>query len=128
LRSFDFNAGPVTVTLPDRGKRYMAMQVANEDQCTPVVYYGAGSRTLTEEGVGTRYAIVVVRMLVYPTNPQDVQQVHALQDALKVRQQSPGIFEVPNWDQASLKKVRAGRSPPTTPRITFSKTNTTPIP
>jgi hypothetical protein len=30
-----------------------------------------------------------------------------LQDALKVRQQSPGTFEIPNWDEASLKKVRA---------------------
>src|SRR5262249_37682402 len=28
------------------------------------------------------------------------------QDAIKVSQQSPGTFEVPNWDEASLKKVR----------------------
>jgi len=30
-----------------------------------------------------------------------------LQDALKVSQQRPGAFETPNWDEASLKKVRA---------------------
>jgi hypothetical protein len=107
LAVFDFDAGPVTVTLPDPGKRYMVMQVANEDQYTPAVYYGAGSHTLTKEGIGTRYGIVVVRALFDPTNPQDVQQVHALQDAVKVSQQSPGTFEVPNWDQATLKKVRA---------------------
>ena len=104
---FDFDAGPVTVTLPDAGKRFMVMQVINEDQYTPAVYYGAGSHTLTKEGIGTRYGIVVVRMLVDPANPQDVQQVHALQDALKVSQQSPGTFEIPNWDEPSLKKVRA---------------------
>jgi hypothetical protein len=107
LAVFDFDAGPVTVTLPDPGKRYMVMQVANEDQYTPAVYYGAGSHTLTKEGIGTRYGIVVVRALFDPTNPQDVQQVHALQDAVKVSQQNPGTFEVPNWDQATLKKVRA---------------------
>jgi len=107
LAIFDFDAGPVTVTLPDPGKRYMVMQVANEDQYTPVVYYGAGSHTLTKEGIGTRYGIVVVRALFDPANPRDVQQVHALQDAVKVNQQSPGIFEVPKWGEASLKKMRA---------------------
>jgi hypothetical protein len=102
---FDFDAGPVTVTLPDAGKRFMVMQVVNEDQHTPAVFYGAGRHTLTKEGIGTRYGSVVVRMLVDPANPQDVQQVHALQDALSVSQQSPGTFETPNWDEASLKKV-----------------------
>jgi hypothetical protein len=104
---FDLDAGPVTVTLPDTGKRFMSMQVTNEDQYTLAVYYGARSHTLTKEGIGTRYVIVVVRTLVDPANPQDVQQVHALQDALKVSQQSPGTFEIPDWDEASLKKVRA---------------------
>jgi hypothetical protein len=98
---FDFDAGPVTVTLPDAGKRFMVMQVVNEDQYTPAVFYGAGSHNLTKEGIGTRYGIVVVRMLVDPANPQDVQQVHALQDALTVSQQSPGTFEIPDWDEAS---------------------------
>jgi len=104
---FDFHAGPVTVTLPDAGKRFMVMQVVNEDQYTPAVFYGAGRHTLTKEGIGTRYGIVVVRMLVDPANPQDVKQIHALQDALTASQQSPGTFEIPNWDQASLKKVHA---------------------
>jgi hypothetical protein len=104
---FDFDAGPVTVTLPDPGKRFMLMQVINEDQYTPAVCYGAGRHTLTKDGIGTRYGIVVVRALVDPANPQDVQQVHALQDALKVSQQRPGTFEIPNWDEPSLKKVRA---------------------
>jgi hypothetical protein len=102
---FDFDAGPVTVTLPDAGKRFMVMQVVNEDQYTPAVFYGPGRHTLTKEGIGTRYGIVVVRMLVDPANPQDVQQVRALQDALTVSQQSPGTFEIPNWDEASLRKV-----------------------
>jgi hypothetical protein len=104
---FDFDAGPVTITLPDAGDRFMVMQVVNEDQYIPAVYYAAGRYTLTKEEIGTRYGIVVVRMLVDPAKPQDVQQVHALQDALTVSQQSRGTFEIPNWDDASLKKVRA---------------------
>src|SRR5262249_57640540 len=104
---FDFDAGPVTVTLPDAGKRFMVMQVVNEDQYTPAVFYGAGRHTLSKERIGTRYGMVVVRMLVDPANPQDVQQIHALQDALTASQQSPGTFEIPNWDQASLNKGHA---------------------
>src|SRR5216684_2323483 len=73
---FDFDAGPVTITLPDAGKRFMSMQVIDEDQYTPAVYYGAGSHTLAKEGIGTRYVSVVVRTVVDPANPQDVQQVH----------------------------------------------------
>jgi hypothetical protein len=33
--------------------------------------------------------------------------VHALQDAIRVSQERPGTFEVPNWDQASLNRVKA---------------------
>ena len=102
----DLDAGPVTITLPDPGKRFMGMQIVNEDQYTPATYYGAGTHTLTREMIGTRYAIVVVRFLVDFSNKEDVGQVHVLQDAIKFSQQRPGMFEIPNWDEASLKKVQ----------------------
>ena len=46
---FDFDAGPVTITLPDAGKRFMSMQVIDEDQYTYAVYSGAGRYTVTRE-------------------------------------------------------------------------------
>ena len=52
---FDLDAGPVTITLPDAGKRFMSMQVISEDHYVPEVVYGKGSYTLTKEKVGTRY-------------------------------------------------------------------------
>ncbi|CAN7146058.1 DUF1254 domain-containing protein [Bosea sp. LjRoot9] len=103
---FDLDAGPVTITLPDAGKRFMSMQVISEDHYTPAVYYGAGTHTLTRASAGTRYVAVAIRTLVDPSEPKDIQQVHALQDAIKVGQKNSGKFEVPNWDQASQKKVR----------------------
>jgi len=104
---FDLDAGPVTVTLPDAGKRFMSMQIIDEDQYTPAVFYGAGSHTLTRKGIGTRYVVAAVRTLVDPTDPADLAAVHALQDAIRVRQPGgPGIFAVPEWDPASQKKVR----------------------
>ncbi len=103
---FDLDAGPVTITLPDPGKRFMSMQVINEDHYVPAVFYGPGSHTLTREQTGTRYVLVGIRTLVNPADPKDLGEVHALQDAIKVSQKSPGTFEVPNWEPASQKKVR----------------------
>jgi len=103
---FDLDAGPVTVTLPNAGKDFMSMQVIDEDMYTPQVIYNAGNYTFTREQVGTRYVLLGIRILVDPTNPEDVKRVHKLQDAIKVNQQSPGGFEVPNWDPASQNKVR----------------------
>lgn len=104
---FDLDAGPVTITLPDAGKRFMSMQVISEDHYTPEVVYGTGSYTLDKQKVGTRYVMTAIRTLVDPTNADDVKQVHALQDAMKLEQPGgPGKFEVPSWDQASQKKVR----------------------
>ena len=103
---FDLDAGPVTITLPNAGKHFISMQVIDEDMYTPQVIYEAGSYTFTREQIGTRYVLLGVRILVDPANPDDVKRVHNLQDAIKVSQQSPGSFEVPNWDPASQKKVR----------------------
>ena len=106
---FDLDAGPVTITLPNAGKRFMSMQVIDEDEYTPEVDYGAGTRTLTEEKIGTRYVLVAVRALVNPDDPKDLEAVHALQDAIKVDQPGgPGKFVTPQWDQASQKTVRDG--------------------
>jgi hypothetical protein len=80
--------------------------VIDEDMYTPQVIYDAGSYTFTREQIGTRYVLLGVRILVDPASPDDMKRVHKLQDAIKVSQQSPGSFEVPNWDPASQKKVR----------------------
>jgi len=103
---FDLDAGPVTITLPDPGKRFMSMQVINEDHYVPAVYYGEGKHTLDKSSVGTRYVVVAVRTLVDPNSAEDLKEAHALQDAIKVQQASKGTFDVPHWDPASQKKVR----------------------
>ena len=101
---FDLDAGPVTVTMPDPGKRFMSMQVINEDHYVPAVYHGAGSRLLTRKIVGTRYVLVGIRTFVDPNDPNDLKQVHALQDAIKVSQTNEGKLELPDWDQAGQKE------------------------
>jgi hypothetical protein len=103
---FDLDAGPVTIMLPNAGMRFMSMQIITEDHLSPVVAYKPGSYTFTREEVGTRYILAAVRTLVDPSDPNDLDDVHALQDAIKVDQVSSGHFEVLRWDPVSQKKIR----------------------
>src|SRR5258708_6682972 len=88
----DLDAGPVTIELPDAGKRFMGMQVVNQDQYTRTTYYGVGTHTLTREMIGPRYATAVVRFLVDFSHKEDVGQDHALQDAINVSPERPGAI------------------------------------
>ncbi len=104
---FDLDSGPVTITLPDAGGRFMSMQVIDEDHYAPEVVYGAGTYTLDRAKIGTRYVATAFRTLVNPADSEDVKKVHALQDTIKVEQPGgPGKFEAPEWNQVSQKKVR----------------------
>jgi hypothetical protein len=103
---FDLDAGPVTVTLPDAGKRYMALQVIDEDHYAPHVLYAPARQTISKADLGTRYVAFAVRTFVDPTDPADLPKVHALQDAISIRQASQGSFTVPRWDSASLDGMR----------------------
>ena len=103
---FDLDAGPVTVTLPDAGKRFMSLMAIDEDHYISAVSY-SGASTFSKDQVGTRYLVIGIRTFVNPADPKDVEQVHALQDAITVNQPGgPGKFEAPDWDQANQKKVR----------------------
>jgi len=104
----DLDAGPVTVTLPYEGTRYRAMEVINEDHyVVGDVVYRAGMYTYSRKTVGTRYALIAVRTLGDPNDPQDLQQLHALQDRTTISQlHSTGTFEIPNWDEMSRLRIR----------------------
>lgn len=103
---FDLDAGPVTITLPDAGRRFRSMQVINQDHYVVTVAYEPGDQVITREAAGTRYVVAAIRTLVDPADPEDIKQVHTLQDAIKVSQKAAGSFEVPKWDPVSQKKVR----------------------
>lgn len=103
---FDLDAGPVTISLPDAGKRFVSLHIINQDHYTHGVYYETGSYTFTREEIGTRYVLAAVRTFVDPSNAVDVRAAHAVQDGLKITQKSKGAFVAPAWDLSSQKKVR----------------------
>jgi len=104
---FDLDAGPMTITMPDAGSRFMSLIAINQDHYVTGVFHGAGSHTFTHDSVGTRYLFVAVRTLIDPSKSGDADEVHKLQDDVKVDQPGgPGKLELPVWDKASQDSVR----------------------
>lgn len=105
---FDLDAGPVTITLPQTGGRFMSMQVFDQDHYTHGVHYGSGTYTLKRADIGTRYVMLGIRTLVNPDDVADLEAVHKLQDQITAEQPGgPGTYEVPDWDAASRDTTRA---------------------
>lgn len=102
---FDLSA-PVTIVKPETGGRFQSMLVINQDHSMLPAEHGAGEFTFTQEKMGTRYMIVLFRTFVDSNDPTDIRAANALQDKIVVKQAAPGKFEIPEWDEASLKKVR----------------------
>jgi len=102
---FDLDAGPVTIKLPDTGKRFMSLQVIDEDHYSPPVVYAPGRYTYTRRQVGTRYMLAAVRTAANATDPADLQAANAAQDGIQVQQAAAGRFEIPNWDAAAREQV-----------------------
>lgn len=97
---------PVTIIKPASDGRFQSMMVINEDHSMLPIEHGPGEFTFTKEQIGTRYTIVLIRTFVDANDPADVEAANSAQDKIAVRQDNPGTFEVPDWDEASLKKVR----------------------
>ena len=103
---FDLDAGPVTVTLPDGHGRFQSLMPVNEDHYAWPAVYGPGKFTYTRKEIGTRYLGLLVRTFADPKDSKDMDAAHALQDQIQVQQAATGKLELPDWDQASLDKLR----------------------
>ncbi|QQO52480.1 MAG: DUF1254 domain-containing protein [Thiohalocapsa sp. PB-PSB1] len=101
---FDLTS-PLTITLPETGGRYQSLMVVNQDHSLAAAYSPA-TVTLTEDKVGTRYALLTVRTFMDPNDEQDVKEAHKLQDAVKVEQADSGQFEVPDWKTEEVEQMR----------------------
>ena len=104
---FDLDAGPVTITIPEAGKRFISMQIIDQNQYSPAVYYKPGEYTLTREQIGTRYVLAAIRVLANPDDPADLAQAHKVQDGVISKQEKVGVFEIPDWDEKSRSETRA---------------------
>jgi hypothetical protein len=97
---------PATITLPDTGGRFMSALVIDQDHYVGGVHYAPATITLTQEAIGTRYAVVFLRTFVDPNDPEDIAGAHAAQDAVTVAQADVGVFDLPDWDQEDRIAIR----------------------
>ncbi len=97
---------PVTIVKPNPQGRFQSMLVINQDHSMLPVEHGSGEFTFTQAQVGTRYAFVIFRTFMDANDAEDIKAANALQDQIQIRQRAAGVFEVPDWDEASLKPIR----------------------
>jgi hypothetical protein len=97
---------PVTIIKAASPDRFQSLLVIDQDMYNPVLKNGAGEVTLTIDSVGTRYVMVLFRTFCDPNSPEDMKKAYALQDAIQIKQASPGKLELPDWDMESLVATR----------------------
>jgi hypothetical protein len=100
---------PATVTLPEIGGRYMSAHVINQDHYM-FVETKPGDYLLTEEAVGSRFAIVWFRTFADVNDPDDIAAAHKAQDGIVVSGGGPGPFEAPDWNLEDLGIIRKALS------------------
>ncbi|MEJ2267329.1 MAG: DUF1214 domain-containing protein [Anaerolineales bacterium] len=96
---------PVKITLPEVGGRYMSMHVVNQDHYM-FVESKPGTYELTEDKIGTRFALVTVRTFYNAGDPDDLAKAHAAQDKIAISGGGDGPFEAPDWNTDDLAVAR----------------------
>lgn len=100
---------PVKLTLPEVNGRYQSMHVVNQDHYM-FVESKPGTYEMTEETVGTRFALVSIRTFVDILDPTDLAKAHAAQDAIQLSGGGDGPFEAPDWNTDHLAAARKALS------------------
>lgn len=96
----------VTLTLPDTGDRYISAFVINQNHYGQATLREPGEHVLTREFVGTDYAGIIVRILVDPSDAEDVAAVNQLQDTLRINGGGTGMYPMPNYNEQSHTDTR----------------------
>ncbi|WP_083445389.1 DUF1214 domain-containing protein [Ruegeria sp. 6PALISEP08] len=94
-----------TLTLPDGGDRYISAQIVNQDHYMNKVFLGAGTYELDTGTFDTPFVVMIARLLVDASDPDDIAQVSALQDKIILEAKSETPFIVPNYDEESFDGV-----------------------
>ena len=96
---------PVTVTLPKGDGRFQSVLVISQDHYN-FAYASPGAHELTEDEVGTRFALLLFRTFVDAGDPDDTPRAHAMQNGIVIKGGGKGPFEAPDWDLEALAAAR----------------------
>lgn len=102
----DISQGASFIT-PDPGSRYLSAMVVNSDHLINRVFHSPGEHPLTVEEFGSLYVAVAVRILVDPSDPNDVDAVAALQDQISITSNSARPFALADYEKTSFDETRS---------------------
>ncbi len=104
---FDLSKSDLTITLPDSKGRYMTLMPISQNHDIYRGLNAPGTYTFKQSEVGTRYMVFVVRILVNPNDPKDIETVHKLQDAIVVKQADKGdLSGLQDWNKDEMLEMR----------------------
>ena len=96
-----------TLRMPDASSRYQTAMVVDEDHYIDHVFDTPGEHRLEASMFPTSHVAVAVRTLVDPADPEDLAEVVALQDQLRIDAGSANAPSHAPWDTDSLDATRA---------------------
>ena len=95
-----------TVTIPDHGDRYVSVMVVNQDHYINGIFHDTGTHEISIDRFDTPVVAVAVRVLVDPNDPDDLAQVHRVQDGFGLTAAAARPFVMPDYDQSSFDTTR----------------------
>jgi len=96
-----------TLTMPETNGRYQSAWFITEEHYNPMAINTPGTYKITQEDMGSRYIMLVIRTQVNMTDPEDLAKVSSLQDQLQLTQNDRGSYVITNnWDRAEVLKMR----------------------
>jgi len=121
------------LTMPETNGRYQSAWFITDEHYNPMAFVEPGAYTVTQENVGSRYVMIVIRTQVNVVDPADLVIVHEIQDQLKLEQKAKGAFAPSgNWDMEEVLAMRAkyqeiGKAEGTTSEQMFGKKGEVPL-
>jgi hypothetical protein len=104
---FDLSKSDLTIELPDSKGRYMTLMPISQNHDVYRGLNAPGTYTFKQQETGTRYMVFVVRILVDPNDPKDIETVHNLQDAIVVKQKDKGDMSgLQDWNEDEMLAMR----------------------
>ena len=95
------------ITMPETGGRYQSLWFITEEHYNPMAINAPGVYTITQQAMGSRYVLAVIRTQVNMRDDADMQAVTQLQDAITVTQESRGEYVVTNkWNMDEVLAMR----------------------
>ena len=101
----DITAG-ATLTIPERGDRYVSVMIVNEDHYINEIFHDAGQYAIDIDRHESPYVAVAARVLVDPNDPDDLARVAEVQNGLGLSAASATPFSMPDYDEASFDSTR----------------------